>query len=85
MTPRGMRYEEAYARAHPFNNLVDGMLSFQMVEETVDLIGKAIMEGSQVTIIVNNRAGGNAPLIARKIAERYLAGKIASDQKDIQN
>ncbi len=27
MTPHGMRYEEAYARAFPFDRLVDGLAS----------------------------------------------------------
>jgi hypothetical protein len=29
----------------------------------------------QVNLIINNRAGGNAPLIAEKIAERLLSEK----------
>lgn len=72
MTPRGMRYEEAYARAHPFSKPVDGMTDPRMLDETVDLVEAALQEGIQINVIVNNRAGGNAPLIARQIARQFL-------------
>ena len=72
MTPRGMRYEDAYAKAHPFDRLVEGMLDPRMVEDTAELMRKGIEAGVQVNVIVNNRAGGNAPLIARRIAQRFL-------------
>lgn len=75
MTPRGMRYEDAYARAHPFNALVDGMLNLQMVDETAELMSTAIKEHIQINVIINNRAGGNAPLIAQQITKRFLAGQ----------
>ena len=73
MTPRGMRYEDAYARTHPFNTLVDGMMNPQMVDETADIMKVAINEDVKINIIVNNRSGGNAPLIAQQIARRFLA------------
>jgi uncharacterized protein YecE (DUF72 family) len=72
MTPIGMKYEEAYARAHPFDKLVNGMLQPQMVEDTTQLMVNGVERGVRMNIIVNNRAGGNAPLIARQIAERFL-------------
>jgi len=71
LTPRGMRYEEAYAKAHPFDRLVEGMVSPQMVEDTVELIGQAVQQKARINVIVNNRAGGNAPLVARQIASRF--------------
>lgn len=74
MTPRGTRYEDAYALAHPFNRLVEGMLQPSMVEETVNLMRQGIDAGIRVNVLVNNRAGGNAPLIASQIAERFEAG-----------
>ena len=73
MTPRGMRYQDAYARAHPFSAMVDGMLNPQMVDETADIMKTAINEDVKINIIVNNRSGGNAPLIAQQIARRFLA------------
>ncbi len=72
MTPRGMRYEDAYARAHPFNALVEGMMTPQMMDETTDIMRTAIEDGVQINVIINNRAGGNAPLIAQKIAKQFL-------------
>ena len=72
MTPRGMRYEDAYARSHPFTALVDGMLDPRMVDETVELMLTAVDQGKRIHVIINNRAGGNAPLIARQIAEQFL-------------
>lgn len=73
MTPRNTRYEDAYARAHPFDRLVDGMLQTRMVKDTADLMRKAVEDDIETSILINNRAGGNAPLIARRIAEEYLA------------
>ena len=73
MTPRGTRYEDAYARAHPFNTLVEGMLDPKMIDETAWLMKKATDQGIQTNVIINNRAGGNAPLIAQQVARRFLA------------
>ncbi len=72
MTPRGARYEEAYAKAHPFDSLVDEMLNPNMVRETAELMWTAIDHDVRINIIVNNRAGGNAPLVSQQIAERFL-------------
>ena len=72
MTPRGMRYEDAYAKAHPFSRQVEGMTDPAMVRETVSLMRLAGSQGGKATVIVNNRAGGNAPLIAREIAAQFL-------------
>jgi uncharacterized protein YecE (DUF72 family) len=74
MTPRGVRYEDAYAQAYPFNGLVAGMLDPKMVEETVELMRTAVERGVEINVIANNRAGGNAPLIARQVAGRFLGG-----------
>ena len=60
-----MRYEDAYVRAHPFDRLVEGMLQPEMVLETVEIIKGAIEKGVLANLIINNRAGGNAPMIAR--------------------
>jgi hypothetical protein len=72
MTPLDMCYEDAYARAYPFDKMVDGMLQPEMVLETVEIVKGAVDKRLLVNLIVNNRAGGNAPLIARKIAERLF-------------
>ena len=69
MTPIGMRYELAYAKAHPFDKLAEGMLQEDMVLDAADLMRKAGQEGVQTSILINNRAGGNAPFIAQRVAE----------------
>lgn len=73
MTPRGVRYEDAYARAHPFDRLVEGMLDPAMVADAARLARQVAGRGETVYLIANNRAGGNAPEIARAVAERFLA------------
>jgi uncharacterized protein YecE (DUF72 family) len=73
MTPKGVRYEDAYAKAHPFNNIVEGMMNPQMVKETSDIMHAAISDDIEIDVIINNRAGGNAPLIAQYISKQFLA------------
>jgi uncharacterized protein YecE (DUF72 family) len=72
MTPIGMRYEDAYAKAHPFDKLVEGMLQPEMVRETADIMRMAIEDSIETNILINNRAGGNAPIIGQKVAEEFL-------------
>ena len=68
-----MSYEDSYAKAFPFDKMIDGMLNPQMIEDTVQLIKEAIRREKRIAIIINNRAGGNGPLIAKQIAARFLA------------
>jgi uncharacterized protein YecE (DUF72 family) len=75
MTPLKTRYEEAYAMAHPFNRLIEGMLQPRMIDETVHLMWNGIERGVQVNVVVNNRAGGNAPLIAQRISSQFLGSR----------
>jgi hypothetical protein len=72
MTPLNMRYEDAYAKAYPFDRLVEGLLQPEMVLETVNIIKDATEKGVLVNLIINNRAGGNAPLIAQVVAEKLI-------------
>ena len=65
-----MSYEESYAKAFPFDKMISGMLDPEMIEDTVKIVNEAIKDKIQVNLIINNRAGGNAPLIAQKIADR---------------
>jgi Fe2+ transport system protein FeoA len=48
------------------------MLQPKMIEETAKLMHLGIAMGAKVYVLVNNRAGGNAPLIAQMIAEKLL-------------
>lgn len=73
ITPLRMSYEDSYTRAFPFDKLVNGMLNPEMVEDAVRLILAGIKLKVRTTIIINNRAGGNAPMIAQQVAEKFLA------------
>jgi hypothetical protein len=74
LTPIGRRYDETYARAYPFDKLVDGLFQPKMVEEAVTLVRNVLAQDGVVYLIMNNRAGGNAPLIAQNVAERFFSG-----------
>jgi hypothetical protein len=76
MTPLRMNYNESYTQAFPFNRMVDGMMSPEMIPDTVEIIREALKDGVQVIVIINNRASGNAPLIARELANHYLKGGL---------
>ena len=65
-----MSYEDPYPKAFPFGKMVDGMLDPEMIEDTVKIVNEAIIDKIQVNLIINNRAGGNAPMIVQKIADR---------------
>jgi uncharacterized protein YecE (DUF72 family) len=80
MTPIGTRYEDAYAKAHPFDKLVEGMLQPQMVLDAAALMRRAVDEEVQTMILINNRAGGNAPLIAQRVVDEFLKGKTVPRQ-----
>lgn len=73
VTPRRMAYEKAYRQAFPYDRLIEGMTDPRMIEEAVAISREALGQDRDVFLIVNNRAGGNAPLIARALAERFLA------------
>lgn len=75
MTPRNVRYEDAYAAAHPFDRLVAGMLDPGVVRDAAALMHEAAGRGERLNVIVNNRAGGNAPLIAQAVAREFLSGR----------
>jgi uncharacterized protein YecE (DUF72 family) len=72
LTPLGMRYDDSYIQAYPFDRLVEGMLRPEMILETVDLMWQAVNQGELVNVIINNRAGGNAPLLSQMIAGKFL-------------
>ncbi|RPJ38097.1 MAG: DUF72 domain-containing protein, partial [Deltaproteobacteria bacterium] len=70
ITPLRMSYEESYAKAFPFDKMIPDMLDPEMVEDMAKIVNEAVKDRLQVNLIINNRAGGNAPLIAERIAER---------------
>lgn len=71
VTPRGKTYEDTYTAAFPFSAMVEGMLHDSTVEETVEIIRGVVQRGSQIYLFINNRAGGNAPQIAQRVAARF--------------
>ena len=75
MTPIGMRYKDAYAKAHPFDKLVEGMLQPEMVCEAASFMQEATENGIETNILINNRSGGNAPIIAQRVAEQFFADR----------
>jgi uncharacterized protein YecE (DUF72 family) len=75
MTPLGVRYADAYARAHPFDRLVEGLLQARMVTETVSVLRAGVAQGGTMNLVINNRSGGNAPMIAQTIAEAFARGE----------
>lgn len=78
MTPRGVKYQDAYAKAHPFDRLIDGMIDVDMVGHAVEIAQAAIGRGVTVNVIINNRSGGNAPMIAQLVAGE-LRAKIGDE------
>jgi hypothetical protein len=46
-----------------------------MIEDTAKIVNEALKDKLQINLIINNRAGGNAPLIAQKIADRLHSEK----------
>ena len=80
-----MRYEDSYMKAYPFNKIVEVMLQPEMVLEAIEIMERGIERGDKINIIVNNRAGGNAPLIATLIAEKFTEKhrKIPELQKSL--
>jgi hypothetical protein len=66
---------ESDAKAFPFHKMIPGMLDSEMIEDTARIINEAIKNKVQANLIINNHAGGNAPLIAQKIADRLHSEK----------
>jgi hypothetical protein len=66
-----MKYEDSYAKAFLFGKLIDGMLDPTMIEDTVQLIWEVLRRERRIAIIINNRGGGNTPLIAQLIAKKF--------------
>ena len=72
MTPIGVRYEDAYAKAFPFDRLVEEMIHPAMIPQTAQLMWEAIEGDVDINILINNRAGGNAPGLARRIVSEFV-------------
>lgn len=80
LTPANLRYEDAFKQAHPFDRLREEMLSPQLIEETTAIAAAAVARGVHANIIVNNRAAGNAPLLARRLAAAWIRKQRANQR-----
>ncbi len=72
MTPIGIRYEDAYAKAFPFDNLIEEMIQPGMIPQTAQLMWKALEGDLEINIIINNRSSGNAPGLAQRIVREFV-------------
>ena len=69
--PCRLRAYRNTSNTFPSDKMVSGMLDMKMIEDTAKIVNEAIKDKAQVNLIINNRAGGNAPQIAQKIADRF--------------
>lgn len=76
MTPLRMSYEDSYAKAFPFDKMVDGMMNPEMIDDAIEIIKEGIRRSKRMNLIINNRSGGNAPMIAQEIAKRLRELKL---------
>lgn len=76
LTPRDMKYAEAYATAHPFEEPVPELSetdqAHDMVLDVTALAFRAEANNAMLNVVANNRAWGNAPDLNRAIAHRIL-------------
>ena len=63
--------------------MVEGMVQPEMILETADLIWQAVKQEGLVNVIINNRAGGNAPLLAQVIAGKFLERVAPTPEKQL--
>lgn len=76
LTPLRMPYAKAYEHAHPFDKPVTELSETDqaenMVMDTAALSIQSLKHDYAAMIISNNRAWGNAPSLAQKVAKRIL-------------
>lgn len=76
LTPLRVPYAKAYAAAHPFDKpvpeIVESKGGQDMVLDTVALSIQALKHDSAPIVLLNNRAWGSAPDLARKVAGRLV-------------
>lgn len=76
LTPLRMPYAKAYALAHPFDKpvaeLSESDQAKNMVLDSTALAIQSLKHDYAAMIISNNRAWGNAPSLAQKVARRIL-------------
>jgi hypothetical protein len=73
--------EDAYKKTYPVERLVEGMMAPEMVLKTVEIVKGALEKGVLAKWIINNQAGGNAPVIAPSIAKKFMPGNRSTLSK----
>ena len=76
-----MRYTDSYVGAYPLERLVQGMMAPEMALETVDPAKSATEKEVPANLIINNRAGGNAPIIGQIMAEKFMPKNSSTSSK----
>lgn len=71
-----MSYEAAKKRAEPCTKIVEELP--EMRRETVELIGKAVIENRRAYVLVNNRSEGNAPMTIQALNDQLRATNPSS-------
>jgi hypothetical protein len=56
--------------------MVNGMMNAEMIDDAVEIILEGIRQRKRMRLVINNRAGGNAPMIAQQIADRLDGVKL---------
>lgn len=88
LTPLRMPYAIAYEHAHPFDSVVPELSetpqASRMVLDTAALAIQSLKHDHAVTIISNNRAWGNAPSLAQKVARRIVDELEKTDPDRVQ-
>ena len=76
LTPRDVKYADAYKQAYPFDRPVPAITETEqaqnMVLDATALAYRAEAQNALLNLICNNRAWGNAPDLARTIADRIV-------------
>lgn len=76
LTPMGVKFEDAFARAYPFDKPLPDLEAspdtHRMVLDATALAFQAFMQDTDLFLILNNRAYGNAPTLAQRIAMRII-------------
>lgn len=76
LTPQNVKYVDAYAKAYPFDapapELCETKEAHNMILDVTALVYRAEEQNALVNVLANNRAWGNAPDLARRVAHRIV-------------
>ncbi|MFM7433739.1 MAG: hypothetical protein ACKO3O_09590, partial [Gammaproteobacteria bacterium] len=78
----GLGYEEARAAYAPFDRLLDP--DRETRRQVAQLAHKALGQGRQIIVIINNKAEGSAPLSVAALAKEFVQSMSAADPPALQ-